>query len=139
MTSSSLLLMLDDDPEDAFLVRTAIKRTALPIQFEYFQTGQAFCEYIRTISEQYLTTHSLLLLLDLNMPGKTGMDWLQELRADALYKEVVIVIFSTSNLDEDKARCLALGANAYIDKPDRVEDLATKIVSLYQTWLAPKA
>ncbi|SBS35833.1 Response regulator rcp1 [Marinomonas aquimarina] len=132
------LLMLDDDPEDAFLVQTALKRLDLDWSFQHFQTCQAFRDYLNTDYALQVQQSRLLLLLDLNMPTKTGWEWLQELRADHRFDELVIIVLSTSDMAEEQARSLALGANAHIGKPDSVNDLARWLKSLYGRWIDKK-
>ncbi|RUM49331.1 MAG: hypothetical protein DSY86_09020 [Marinomonas sp.] len=133
--ASMRILMLDDDPEDAYLVKTAIKRIPLPLSFEYFQTSEAFSQYLQQAVLENVRGEVIVLLLDLNMPCKGGLDWLEELRSDSRYESLVIVVFSTSNMEEERARSLALGANDHLGKPDSVQELAHRLTDLYQHWI----
>lgn len=76
-----------------------------------------------------------MLLLDLNMPVKTGLEWLSELRADSRFDPLIIIVLSTSDMKEEHVRSLSLGANAHIGKPDSVKELADKLVALYGRWI----
>jgi CheY-like chemotaxis protein len=58
-----------------------------------------------------------LILLNLNMPRVTGLDVLQAMKNDASLHDIPAVVFSSSALDRDKAKCLALGARGFITKP----------------------
>lgn len=129
------LLMLDDDPEDAFLVKTALQKTHLEWIFDHFQTCKAFNEYLDKDYSVQIQESPMILLLDLNMPSKTGVEWLRELRADRRFDELVIIVFSTSDMCEEKTRTLALGANDHIGKPDSVLELARTLNKLYEQWI----
>lgn len=129
------LLMLDDDREDAFLVQTALKRVDLNWSFQHFQTSQAFSEYLNKAYSEHVQESRLMLLLDLNMPVKTGLEWLSELRADSRFDPLIIIVLSTSDMKEEHVRSLSLGANAHIGKPDSVKELADKLVALYGRWI----
>lgn len=133
-----VLLMLDDDPEDALLVETAVKRTQLPLTFQSFQSGTEFLGCLHGLWDAGQDMANTMLLLDLNMPGKSGSDWLRELRAQRLFEQLVIVIFSTSDTDEERAKSLMLGADAHVGKPDSVNELTEQLRVLYQRWLSPK-
>lgn len=129
------IVMLDDDPEDALLVSTAIKRLEYDVPFQHIQTSQAFTSYL---SEDYITQSLesvVILLLDLNMPCKTGLEWLKELRSEAQYKDLIIVVFSTSGMTEERVRSLSLGADEHLGKPDRVQDLTRKLDILCRRYV----
>ncbi len=73
-----------------------------------------------------------LLFLDLNMPQKSGMDCLKEIRRNGKYDDMAIAIYSTSNFDKDVDQTFDEGANIYITKPSDFEELKkvlTKAVS----------
>ena len=124
-------LMLDDDPEDAFLVKTALLRSAVPVSFHYFQTSAAFAQYLPKMVLEIDHDQLIVLLLDLNMPCKSGLEWLKELRSNERLDDLFIVVFSTSDMAEEKARSFALGANEHLGKPDSVTELASKLNALY--------
>jgi two-component system chemotaxis response regulator CheY len=71
-----------------------------------------------------------LILLDINMPNMTGLEFLAEMRADAGHAQTKVVIISTEGREEDTARGLEAGANAYISKPFRTEQILEVISRL---------
>lgn len=129
------LLMFDDDPEDALLVQTALKRIDICCAFQYFQTSAEFSDYLDKEYSQQAQESPIMLLLDLNMAAKTGLEWLQELRANKRFDDLIIIVFSTSDMVEERTRSLALGANAHIGKPDSVNELAHRLKGLYRRWI----
>ena len=64
-----------------------------------------------------------LVLLDINMPGMDGLEFLAERRGDARIRDLPVIVISTEGRDEDTARALELGADAYIKKPFQTVEL----------------
>ncbi len=71
-----------------------------------------------------------LILLDINMPNMTGLEFLAEMRADGANADTKVVIISTEGREEDTARGLEAGADAYISKPFRTEQILEVISRL---------
>jgi CheY-like chemotaxis protein len=70
-----------------------------------------------------------LALIDIAMPEMDGIDLLRRLRADARFTELPVIMVSASGQDDDRATCLATGANNYIVKPVRPSDLIATVSS----------
>lgn len=135
----ALVIMFDDDAEDALLVKTALARLKMPINFCHIQNRDAFAELLAELKHCPSKLEQSLLLLDLNMPSKNGIEWLRELRAQTFFDPLKIVVFSTANMAEDQARSRMLGADDHLGKPDSVTDLAKQLSALYERWLKPIA
>lgn len=137
MTSDTqpVLLVVDDDPEDFLLVKTAAQRAQLPLTVRGLNDGEALLGYIkqRTHLPDPLSP-TMVILLDLNMPGKDGRTCLQELKANPLWADIPIIIFSTSDSPDDIQKSYELNANSYICKPDDLNQLERILVSLYRYW-----
>jgi two-component system, chemotaxis family, chemotaxis protein CheY len=71
-----------------------------------------------------------LVLLDINMPNMNGLEFLAELRADGAAGKIPVIIISTEGREEDTARGLEAGANAYIKKPFHSEEILDVIARL---------
>ena len=71
-----------------------------------------------------------LVLLDINMPNMNGLEFLAEIRRDDSHENLRVIIISTEGREEDTARGLDAGANAYIKKPFHSEDILEKISQL---------
>jgi CheY-like chemotaxis protein len=76
-----------------------------------------------------------LILLDLNLCGQHGCDFLKRLRADARFSTIPVVIFTTSDAAADIERCYANGANSYVVKPGTYESLVRCIRDLCGYWV----
>lgn len=133
-----VILIADDDPDDQLLIREAFAERCAHCQLCFVANGVELMDYLRgDASESEPATDCPrpdLLLLDLNMPLKDGRQSLLEIRADPALRRLPTVILTTSKNDEDKAFCLAQGANDYIVKPSRYTELLTIVTSLKIYW-----
>jgi two-component system response regulator len=77
----------------------------------------------------------VLILLDLNLRGQDGCDFLKRLRSDARFAALPVVVFSTSDDQHDLARCYASGANGYVVKPGTFAELVQCIHDICRYWL----
>ena len=76
-----------------------------------------------------------LILLDLNLGGQDGCDFLKRLRSDARFTAIPVVIFTTSDDQQDLGRCYASGANGYVVKPGTFNELIQCTADLCRYWL----
>jgi two-component system, response regulator len=76
-----------------------------------------------------------LILLDLKLPKLDGFEVLTRIRAHSATRHIPVVVMSTSKLQPDIARCYALGANSYVQKPVSIETLNATIHLITQYWL----
>ena len=74
-----------------------------------------------------------ILLLDLNMPGMNGYEVLEAVRKDARYKRLIVHVLSASSRDLDIEKAYELGANSYVVKPTRVDEL-TRFIAALDQW-----
>lgn len=82
-----------------------------------------------------LSPRPAMILLDLNMPRKDGRKALLEIKSDPALMDIPIVIWTTSDLKEDKVMCIDAGADAFMTKPDNYRDLETAVAQLCIKWL----
>lgn len=137
------IIMVDDDPEDVVLVKTALKRIGLPVSFLSFPSGELLLDFI--VSQTPYSHHesvdeqtNYLVLLDLNMPKMDGRLCLSKLRKTQSFSQLPVVIFSTSDAHEDVKKSYEMGANSYIYKPDNIKELERIMNSIYHFWLFKK-
>jgi two-component system, chemotaxis family, response regulator Rcp1 len=75
-----------------------------------------------------------LILLDLNLPRKSGQEVLAEIKADEQLKRIPVVVLTTSKADEDILQAYGLHANSYITKPVDLAGLAEIVRAIEQFW-----
>jgi two-component system, chemotaxis family, chemotaxis protein CheY len=113
------VLVVDDSPTMRRMIISSL-RGITPLQFEEAESGLAAVEKIALFRFD-------LVLLDLNMPDMHGMEVLQFLRAHVLYKSIPVVILTTRNDEETRAAAIDGGADIFMTKPFRPDDLAGNI------------
>lgn len=127
------ILLVEDNPSDVELVRTAFEETGITAEFTIFRDGDEAIAGIQRIAEQ--GPRPDLALLDLNLPRTSGHEVLVRLRGLGRFDGMPVVVFSTSNHPGDRARCLAGGADDYQVKPPRFGELLDLVQQLRQRWL----
>jgi CheY-like chemotaxis protein len=108
------ILVADDDCED----RTIMADTFKDLGFSgaaFVEDGSLVIDYLSNLSDNTVS----LIILDLNMPLLNGTETLRALKGDCRYRDIPVVIFSTSVNTIEQQNCAALGALSYITKPSR--------------------
>jgi CheY-like chemotaxis protein len=111
------VLLVDDDPGDVLLVREAFQDHKVGNILSVVSDGVQALEYVRAEGSYAGATRPDLILLDLNLPRKSGIEVLQEIKSDPALSTIPIVVLTTSEAEEDIVRAYKLHANAYITKP----------------------
>ncbi|MFD0523413.1 response regulator [Paractinoplanes durhamensis] len=102
--------MTEDSAEDIEAIERAIGRSHPGLRAEFFSSG---AEMLARLA----TTRPRLLLLDLNMPGESGLDVIRRVRADDTLADLTIIVFTSSEEPAEADACYAAGADSYIYKP----------------------
>lgn len=120
------MLIVEDDENDEILLRRALEFSGQEIPMEFVKDGQQALDYLDGNGEYAdRTRHPLpsLVLLDLKMPRLTGFDVLRWVRAQPAYLRLPVVVLSGSMWPGDIDEAYRLGANSYLVKPARRQDL----------------
>ena len=76
-----------------------------------------------------------LILLDLKMPGMSGIEVLRAIRADDRLREIPVVVFTSSSLESDSEEALAAGASDYLEKSLSLYQISKDLASVLNRWL----
>jgi CheY-like chemotaxis protein len=106
----------EDNLPDAILVREAIREEKLPLDVYVASDGQQAIEFIARAEADANAPRPHILLLDLNLPKKDGFEVLERLRAGAKYKDIPVLVMTSSDSPADRNRASQLGAG-YFRKP----------------------
>lgn len=131
------LLLADDDPDDRLLVRDALEEGRLTVDLRLVEDGEELMDYLHRrgrYSEPSNSPHPDLILLDLKMPGKSGHQALEEIKATPELRRIPIVVLTTSKAEEDIVRAYDLGANSFIVKPSSFGSLIETMKTLGGYW-----
>jgi chemotaxis family two-component system response regulator Rcp1 len=111
------VLLVDDDPDDAELLMHALKRSHLALNLTWVEDGDEALALLRREGGSGQEPPPDLVLLDLNMPRKSGHAVLSEIRADPDLRRLPVVVLTTSTAEVDVSRSHTGGASAYVTKP----------------------
>ncbi|MEG4999322.1 response regulator [Microcoleus sp. B4-D4] len=130
------ILLIEDSPSDADLAREVLSQGKILNNLHFVEDGVEAIKFLRKKAPYLDVPRPDLILLDLNLPKKSGVEVLEEIKNDPKLKLIPVVILSTSAAPEDIVKSYSLHANCYITKPvDFVE--FTKVVRLIEEfWLA---
>jgi len=124
------LLLVEDDPGDVLLVREALAERDLAQNLKVVGDGVEAVRYVRGEGAYEGRARPDVILLDLNLPRKSGAEVLAEIKADPALAMIPIVVLTTSESEEDVLRAYRHHANAYITKPvdfDRFREIVHQI------------
>jgi CheY-like chemotaxis protein len=126
------ILLVEDDPGHARLIERTLRRAHITNEIVILSDGQQAVDYLFKEHAYAGATHtlSLLLLLDLHLPGLDGYQVLTRLKADERTRHIPVVILSTVDEPYEIERCYALGCNVYITKPVEYEQFSEAIRKL---------
>ncbi len=136
--SLNTILLVEDDPTDALLVQRAVRRRAGNIRLQHAADGEQAIDYLNGAGEfSDRLEHPLpqIVLLDLKLPRASGFDVLAWVKNQPRLRKLPIIVLSSSDEPGDMRAAYAAGANSYLVKPGRFEDLAQLIESIENYWL----
>lgn len=124
------VLLVEDDPGDVLLIREAFSEQKVGNVLSVVSDGVEAMEYVREEGAFAGRERPDLVLLDLNLPRKSGAEVLLEIKQDPALATIPVIVLSTSEAEEDVLRSYKAHANAYIAKPvdfDRFREIVHKI------------
>ncbi|HEA22080.1 hypothetical protein LCGC14_0949100 [marine sediment metagenome] len=122
-TSPMKIVLVDDDEDDRMFFADALQEIEIKTELMEFHNGQEVLDYL----SETTADRPHLIFLDLNMPVMDGFQCLREIRKNPDLKDMVVAIYSTSSSEKDIEETFVNGANIYINKPNRFEDLKKTI------------
>ena len=119
MSELRTILLAEDNPKDAELTLEALNEHNLANQVVVVKDGVEALEYLRCQGNYKMRRKGfpVVLLMDIKMPRKDGIETLQEIRNDAALKMLPVVMLTSSREEQDLIRSYELGVNAYVVKP----------------------
>ena len=129
----AVVLLVEDNPDDVIMIREAFEQSLTPIQLYVVSNGEQAIKFVRRTDADALRPS--LILLDLNLPIRNGLDVLAELKSDTEFLSIPIVVLTTSQAPSDIEQCYSLHANAYIIKPPDFDGYADVIKQVATCFL----
>lgn len=138
-SSSIIILMADDDPEDRMLAADALVEARLDNELHFVNDGEELMYYLNR-SGEYTDLKDTplpgLILLDLNMPRKDGREALKEIKSDERFRHIPVVVLTTSKAEIDIVKTYDLGVNSFITKPVTFDGLVDVMRALGTYWFS---
>ena len=132
-----IILIAEDDPDDRLLIKEALEEVKLSNPLHFVEDGIELLDYLKRQNDFHElagTTLPGLILLDLNMPRKNGIEALKEIKEDPELRKVPVVVFTTSKAEEDINKAYRLGVNSFITKPVNFQALLNTLEILTKYW-----
>jgi CheY-like chemotaxis protein len=111
------VLLVEDDEADALIIREAFEYYKIRNRLHVVTDGEDALRFLRKIPPYADAPRPGLILLDVNLPRRGGLEVLAELKADPEFLMLPVVMLTSSRTEEDILRSYALHANAYVSKP----------------------
>jgi len=128
-------LVIEDEIGDAGLMRVALERTGHDIAVSFVSDGKEALEFLQRQSDRFRqAVQPDLILMDLKMPGKSGLELLQYLKQDERLAAIPVVVVTTSALDADLRAAYRFGAAGYVLKSADFNEFLTAINTLCRYW-----
>lgn len=138
MSETKYILYAEDDADDIFFMTRACKRVGLEKALRTVRSGSEAIDYLSGKGEYAMRElHPMpdLVMLDLKMPEVSGFDLLKWIRSAPALAKLPVVVISSSSQESDRERASLLGANSFIVKPGKVDDLVGLVADLKNRWL----
>ena len=134
--TSTAILIAEDNPGDRTLLETAFKESGIHNRLFFAEDGQELINYMNEeIVYSDVNKSSYLILLDLNMPRLNGMETLRIVKGDRRFKQIPVVVLTSSGREEDVRDSYQLGANSYVTKPSDYSEFLDLAKLLKKYWL----
>lgn len=130
------ILIAEDDADDRFLFKTAFEEKGYEDDIEFVENGIELLKFLYAIEEKNPKErhYPSFILLDLNMPKKDGREVLKEIKQHPEFKKIPVVVFTTTNSENEIRRCYELGANTYVVKPVSFDSLLKVVEEIRKYW-----
>ncbi len=130
------ILLVEDNPADVRLTVEALKDGKINNTLYPVKDGVEALAFLRREGEYADATRPDIILLDLNLPKKNGLEVLQEVKSSPDLRRIPVVVLTTSTADEDVIKSYDLNVNCYIPKPVEIDKFVNVIRSIENFWFS---
>ncbi len=135
------VLIADDDTDDCLIAMEAWEENGLGNNLRFVQDGMELMDYLyhrNRFADATTAPQPGLILLDLSMPKKNGLEALAEIKSDHTLNGIPILILSTSNTPKEASEAYSLGACGFITKPSTFHGYLNMMRDVREAWLDMK-
>ncbi|MGV3772633.1 MAG: response regulator [Verrucomicrobiales bacterium] len=130
------ILLVEDNEDDVFLMKRALKEAAITNPLYIVDEGQAAINYLAgagLYADRSAYPLPMVVFLDLKLPLKSGHEVLEWIRQQPGFKDLIVIMLTSSNEPVDLKRSYALGANSYVVKPPTASQLL-ELAQAFKLW-----
>lgn len=128
------ILIADDQETDAFFIEQAFGQSTLANNVHWVHDGQAVLDFLNRESAYADAPRPHLIIMDIKMPRKDGIEALVEIKNDERHKDIPVIIMSGSQAMEDVVAAYRTYANAYVPKSNGFEDMIAFVNAVEKFW-----
>lgn len=132
MSNDIKILVVDDDKEDHMILQEYFSDSNIDKEVLFVENGVRALEYLEKISDD--SALPKLIVLDLNMPLLNGTQTLLQLKQNLRWKNIPVIIYSTSESENEKRKCMSFGAIDYLVKPVTMEE-GQRMVDKFKSFI----
>lgn len=129
------ILLVEDDPGDVELIKESIRDSKIRLNLNVVSNGDDAIKFLKKEGDFNESQEPDLIILDLNLPRRSGMEVLGEVKGNEDLKHIPIIVMTTSDQDTDIIKSYKLGANSYVTKPLGIDQFAKIVSSIENFWL----
>ena len=129
------ILLVEDGLVDARLTIGALQHGGFRHRLTLVRDGEEALEFIYQQGKFALAPRPDLILLDLMLPKKSGLEVLNDVKSNDALKHIPVVIMTASQAEEDRLQCDSLNVDGYINKPINMANFLKLVRRLKQFWL----
>ncbi len=129
------ILLVEDNPGDARLTKEVFSECKVKNTLDVVENGEEALLFLRKKGKYENAVTPDLILLDLNLPKKSGQEVLADIKSDEELKKIPVVVLTTSEAEKDILKTYNLNANCYINKPVDFEQFVEIVKLIENFWL----
>ena len=129
------ILLVEDNEGDILLIEEAFDKARLANSITVVRNGEAAIKFLKKEGDYYSVRHPDLIFLDVNLPRKNGQEVLEFIKTSDDFKQIPVIMLTTSSSDRDIERSYEKHANCYITKPVNVDDFMEAVLSIENFWI----
>jgi len=130
------VLLVEDNPGDVLLARVAFEKSKFSVNIEVAMDGQEALDFLYKKGKFMEASTPDLILLDLNLPAKSGSEVLADIKNDDELRVIPVIILTTSQAEWDITRCYKLHANCFVNKPFGFESFNKVVECIENFWFS---
>lgn len=128
------LLLVEDNSGDVRLTKEALKEINVSVNLNIAYNGEQALQYLFKEKEYSNAETPDVIIMDINLPKKNGIEVLEKVKQDSRLKRIPIIMLTTSDTYQDIEKCYSLHANAYIIKPIDFDQFVSIIRAIADFW-----